>query len=313
MNSTTIDTSKFEAATSPIKDLTKLLKIEKQVLPKARRYNNGKLRYELIPHTALKDVAEVYTKGAAKYTITDDEGNIIDDGANNWRKGLSWTSMIGSVQRHIEAWKNGEDIDPDLGTKHLANAAWGLLGLLEYYKIHPEFDDRHRPYLNTLHIGLDIDGVIANWNQHLFDYNDYPIKDVHYWNCPVIDYLFDKVRTDEDFWLTIKPLISPQELPFEPACYITARTIPAEITQQWLNENGFPKAPLYCVGEGESKVNVALNANINLFIDDSYNNFVQLNNAGVTTLLYTQPYNKKYNVGHLRINNFDEFKQRFLQ
>lgn len=29
---------------------------------------------------------------------------------------------IGSVQRHIESWKKGEDID-ELGTYHLANAA----------------------------------------------------------------------------------------------------------------------------------------------------------------------------------------------
>lgn len=305
MNNTKIDVSKFGGATSPI--------IEKQVSDYAippnpvlnagtgLRYNNGKLRYDLLEPFAIEQLAKVFTKGAEKYAD------------NNWLGGMKWSSMIASLKRHLAAFEKGVDYDDETQLLHMAHVAWNAMALISYYKFHPQLDDRRKPYLNTLRIGLDIDGVIANWNQHLFDYTDHPIKDVHYWNCPVVDYLFDKVRTNEDFWLTIPPLINANDLPFEPACYITARTIPAEITQQWLNEKGFPKAPLYCVKEGESKVNVALNANINLFIDDSYNNFVQLNKAGITTLLYTQPYNKKYNVGHLRINNFDEFKQRFLQ
>lgn len=111
-------------------------------LNKARRYNSGKLRYSLVPAFALSKVVEVYTKGAEKYTIRDEEGNIIDDGANNWRKGFDWMGMMDSVQRHIESWKQGEDIDPDLQTLHLANAAWGLLSLIEFTQIYPEGDDR---------------------------------------------------------------------------------------------------------------------------------------------------------------------------
>lgn len=119
--------------------------------PLARRDNKGKLRYELLPSYALSKVVEVYTKGAEKYTIRDADGNIIDDGANNWRKGLSWMSMIASVQRHIEAWKMGEDLDPELETEHLANAVWGLLGLIEYRMFFPEGDDRIYPKNQTLY------------------------------------------------------------------------------------------------------------------------------------------------------------------
>lgn len=112
--------------------------------PRGARYNFGKIRYELIPPKALRKVAEVYTKGSEKYTKRDADGVIISDGANNWRLGMPWMETMGSVQRHIEAWKEGEDIDKDLGTAHLANAVFGLLALLEFADTHPNMDDR--PY-----------------------------------------------------------------------------------------------------------------------------------------------------------------------
>lgn len=269
-----------------------------QVLEKGTglRFNEGKLRYDLVHPFAHEQMVKVLTAGANKYA------------ERNWERGMKWSKVYSSAERHLAAIKAGEDYDPETGLLHAAHLACNAHFLTAYYKIYIQGDDRPKPYLNTLRIGLDIDGVLANWNQHLVGKHT-PV----YWQCPKIDAAFtEEVKKDYDFWLTIPPLLDPQSLPFEPACYITARTIPAEITQQWLNKNGFPVAPLYSVGEKDSKVNVALKANINLFIDDSYNNFVQLNNAGITTLLYTAPYNVKYNVGHLRINNFTEFKERFL-
>ncbi len=129
----------------------------------ARRYNKGKLRYELLPVIPLRELVRVYTLGAHKYSLyKDKEGNIIkgsdvpyeklselqlelvDDGADNWRKGLPFTETIGSIQRHLEAIRSGEDIDSDLGTLHAANAAWGLFAIMEYMIKHPEMDNRNK-------------------------------------------------------------------------------------------------------------------------------------------------------------------------
>lgn len=120
--------------------------INSSTLPPTRglRLNKNKLRYELLPPKALKRVAEVYTKGAEKYTIRDEYGAIKVDGGNNWREGMPYMETMGSVQRHIESWKEGEDIDSDLGTHHLANAIFGLLALIEFQEIHSNLDDR--PY-----------------------------------------------------------------------------------------------------------------------------------------------------------------------
>ena len=47
-------------------------------MEQARRYNKGKLRYELISKIATREKARVYTGGAHKYTLYKDaEGKII--------------------------------------------------------------------------------------------------------------------------------------------------------------------------------------------------------------------------------------------
>lgn len=273
----------------------------------ARRYNGGKLRYELIPHNALADLAEVYTKGAEKYTLYDDNGNIIDDGSDNWRKGQSWREVMASVKRHIQAWEAGEDKDPDpkMGTLHLANAAWGLFTLLEYYRIYPQGDNRNHMYLNMPKIGLDIDEVLADWVGHWTKHHGQEVPET--WNFDRnIKAKFNLLRDDKQFWLSIPVKTQPSDIPFEPHCYITSRSIPKEWTQEWLDNAGFPTMPVHCVPFGESKIQVALDSGIDWFVDDRYENFVELNRAGICTFLFDAPHNRRYNVGHKRISSLKD-------
>lgn len=117
----------------------------------ARRYNKGKLRYELISSIFKKELARVYTAGAEKYTIYNKDGTIKDDGANNWRKGLPWMEVLGSALRHLEKFQMGEDYDSDIDpeitkiygkTLHLAHAAWNIATIIDFMETHPELDDR---------------------------------------------------------------------------------------------------------------------------------------------------------------------------
>jgi hypothetical protein len=98
----------------------------------ALRWDKDKLRMDLLPVRPLFDIAAVYTMGAKKYAD------------RNWEKGMSWSRMIGSMERHWFSFKGGEDFDDESGLYHLAHAAWNILGLLEYYRTHPELDDRGR-------------------------------------------------------------------------------------------------------------------------------------------------------------------------
>lgn len=94
--------------------------------------NRGKLPLDLIPYEALRGAADVLAYGAVKYK------------PNNWRLGLKWTETWSSLQRHLWAWKEGEDLDPETGKPHIDHAMCQMLFLATY--VHdPEakqFDDR---------------------------------------------------------------------------------------------------------------------------------------------------------------------------
>lgn len=265
------------------------------------RYNEGKLRYDLMNPFALEQLAKIFTMGAAKYA------------PRNWEKGMKWTTILASLHRHLAAIDKGEDYDKESGLLHSAHVEWNAHALTAYYKIFPQGDDRPKVYLKPFKVGLDIDGILADFSGSLIKYCNGGNDKSHHWNDPVISDLYtDEIKKDAGFWSTITPLINGSQLPFEPHCYITARSIDSSVTQEWLDKNNFPKSKLYCVGVGESKVDIAKQAGIDIFIDDYYKNFVELNNAGITTYLYTKEYNKKYDVGHLRINSLHEFKERIL-
>jgi len=274
----------------------------------AARFNQGKTRFGLISDIALRDIAEVYTKGAAKYTKHQDDDPskpLILDGSVNWKKGLKWLDVMESVQRHIQAFKEGEDFDPEMGTKHLANAAWGLMAILEYYHTHPELDNRHHFYLHTPKIGLDIDEVLADFVGGVMERVE-DMKRSTFWHDPRINDIFPQLVNDDEFWLGLKVKTWPSKLLFEPHCYITSRPIDVALTKKWLVDNGFPDRPVYSIGHNQSKVHVAKESGVEIFVDDRFDNFVELNKAGICTYLFDAPHNQRYNVGHKRIKDLSE-------
>lgn len=293
---------------------------------RARRYNSGKPRYSLLPTRPLAHLVEVYTKGAHKYTIYQDEdGNLIsgkdisledaaklsvvDDGADNWRKGQPWTKSMESVKRHIVAWELGEDIDEDLGTLHLANAAWGLFSLMEYINIKPELDDRLTNLIGFKKFGLDIDSVLSDFTPYFLSYLGLDTTDPVHWRDPRIESNFYKIREDKDFWINMPMLNGPETLVFEPTCYITARSIPLDWTKEWLDKNGYPRAEVYSIGRHDSKVTAAKNAKIEVFLDDKFENCVELNEAGIKSYLFTASHNLKYGNVPNRVDTIDQFNK----
>ena len=211
---------------------------------KGRRYNKGKLRYDLISNIALKEIVKVYTKGAEKYTDYDENGNIVYDGSNNWRKGLLWMDCIASAKRHIEQFIECIDIDEEMKTLHLANACWNLMSIIDFYVTYPQGDNRIKQFLKLPKIGVDIDGVLADftgsWNKW---YPEIPAMPSSWYFDRKVFGRFEEMRkagTLDEFYLNIEPLIKPEELPFEPHCYITSRPVSKEITEQWLDKHNFP-------------------------------------------------------------------------
>ena len=82
------------------------------------KFDNGKPPLNLVPSSAIIACAEVFAFGAQKY------------GANNWRKDMNKFPVsrhFASIQRHLLAWNDGEDIDPESGLPHLHHAMTQLM------------------------------------------------------------------------------------------------------------------------------------------------------------------------------------------
>lgn len=77
------------------------------MMGEGRKDDTGKLRMDLVPVPAIRAMARGFGYGADKYE------------AWNWTKGLSTGRLYGALLRHLTAWWDGEDFDPESGLHHL--------------------------------------------------------------------------------------------------------------------------------------------------------------------------------------------------
>jgi len=84
------------------------------------RYDDSKLRFDLIPPDAMMALAAVYTLGAKKYAD------------RNWEKGMKWSKVIAPLERHLQAFKGREEKDAELDLLHTAEIAWNAMALLAF-------------------------------------------------------------------------------------------------------------------------------------------------------------------------------------
>lgn len=264
----------------------------------ADRFDSGKTRHELLPPFASDQLAKVYTMGAKKYA------------PNNWRKGMAWSRVIGSLKRHLNEIENGNDFDEESGLYHAAHVAWNAVTLLEYYKIYPQGDDRPHSYLHsTPKIGLDIDEVLCDFVGGWCEKWGLDKNPSSWFFDREIQEKFETMKANctlNEFYLSLKPLLNPNDIPFEPHCYVTSRPVDTHITEMWLDMHGFPACPVYTVPLGASKVDVLKQAGVDIFVDDRYSNFVELNKNGICTFLYDASHNRRYDVGYKRIKSLKE-------
>lgn len=259
------------------------------------RYNQGKPRYDLVHTWAHEQMVNVLTAGAKKYA------------PRNWEGGMEWSKVLASLKRHLAAIENGEDFDKETGELHAAHLACNAHFLTAYYKIFPQGDDRVQWYKTPFKkIYLDLDGVLVDFETSFLEYfnlPDYPPTDWNDWRFKDNMYL---TKDNDDFWLNCKRLIKPEDIVYPITGYCTSRPCSDKIILEWLKKNDFPICEIINVGFNTTKVQ-ALKGKCDIFLDDSIKNFIELNSEGITTYLMSRPHNKKYKVGHLRVNNISEF------
>jgi hypothetical protein len=96
------------------------------------KYDAEKPGMDMLDTYFLQEMARVLDFGAKKYA------------RNNWRSGIQFSRTIAAILRHVTAFNNGEDFDPETGISHIAHAAVNCQFLLWFTKNRREYDDRYR-------------------------------------------------------------------------------------------------------------------------------------------------------------------------
>jgi hypothetical protein len=265
---------------------------------KASRFNSGKNRLELIDSWVMDRLGEVLTHGAEKYEL------------QNWRNGLSFLETIGSLKRHISKFEKGsEDYDRESGLHHLAHGMANIMFLLYYVKYHPEMDDRHIHTQAYQSVGYDIDDVLLDfcggWKKEFNLPESWEAKS--WYNKQFSAEQFETLS--DDFWLNLKPKLKPEFL-YTPTVYVTSRSGQAkELTQQWLDDHGFPRAPIVF---SDDKAKVCNDYELDMFFDDRLKHYFNiLNHTSTKPYLINMAHNQSVSVANriFSIEDAIEFKQ----
>lgn len=90
-----------------------------------------KVPFTLIPENVIAELGLALLEGSRKY------------GSYNWRiAGVRASVYIDALRRHLGAWWNGENIDPDSGVSHITKAIACLVILRDSMMINNWTDDR---------------------------------------------------------------------------------------------------------------------------------------------------------------------------
>lgn len=76
---------------------------------KALRYNNEKPKWSLVHFGSFIPMVKVLMFGAKKYS------------PDNWKKPMDKKELLDSMQRHMAALMDGEELDPESGESHIGH------------------------------------------------------------------------------------------------------------------------------------------------------------------------------------------------
>lgn len=157
--------------------------------------------------------------------------------------------------------------------------------------------------MSKLKVGSDIDGVLANfWDAYINKFGFTPDHIITK-NCENV------LKYDKEFWTNLPLLRRPD---FEFTLYCTKRVNPKSYIKEWIIKNDLPNAPIYRqICQCASKAPM-IKGRVDVFIEDSVSNFLDLNKRGIPCLLMDTPENKKWGpVGRIYSLNYDEIEDTY--
>lgn len=89
---------------------------QKEIGP-GKKWDSGKLRYDLLDYKSIDELARVLTYGANKYD------------ANNWQK-IEANRYQAALGRHFSSYMQGEMYDQESGIHHLSHVMANVMFLM---------------------------------------------------------------------------------------------------------------------------------------------------------------------------------------
>lgn len=156
-----------------------------------------------------------------------------------------------------------------------------------------------------MRIGLDIDGTLADFETgYLKRFKKWPKHD---W--AITRNVQNILIKERDFWLGLPVLRVPN---FTPRLYCSARVNNKRWTKKYLQTNGFPDAPLYQIPGYKLSKAKTLKGRVDVYIEDSIKNFIDLNSKGIPCLLIDTPSNKEWGpIGRIFSLDYDEIEYAY--
>jgi hypothetical protein len=100
--------------------------------PIAKKNDSAKADLSLIPQVLLTKTAEALQVGEKKY------------GRYNYTSGLTSSRLVAAALRHITAWNDGQDLDPEDGQHHLGAAVACIAMILRTEELGTLIDNRYK-------------------------------------------------------------------------------------------------------------------------------------------------------------------------
>lgn len=137
-----------------------------------------------------------------------------------------------------------------------------------------------------LRVGLDIDDTICSFFGPYLERFGKPKEDRE-----ITRNVHKILIKDRDFWMGLPIINRPN---FDPTLYCTKRVHPKAWSKEFLRVNGLPIAPIYQVYCQASSKAPRVKGRVDVFVDDSISNFIDLNLRGVPCLLIDGEHNQSW-------------------
>lgn len=102
----------------------------------ADRFNEGKPQWSLMDFKAMEPMIRVLEYGTKKYA------------RDNWKKGLSVSSLVDCMMRHVAAMNAGEMIDKESKLPHIGHIQCNAMFIAYMLQKRPELNDLATPTMS---------------------------------------------------------------------------------------------------------------------------------------------------------------------